>query len=153
MQTHIHKEDVKLDYNYITDGIYIGTNQCCMTGLVDVLKKEDISADISLEEEKLDQPFGVDVYVWLPVADNLAPTDEQLSFGAESLQQLVAQKRKIYVHCKNGHGRAPTLVAGYLIKNGQTPTEAVTFIVSKRSGVHLHPPQAEALEKYAQMAR
>ena len=37
---HIHPKTPTLEYNYITDGIYIGTNQCCVMGLAEVLKKE-----------------------------------------------------------------------------------------------------------------
>ena len=36
---HIHSKTPTLEYSYITDGIYIGTNQCCVMGLADVLKK------------------------------------------------------------------------------------------------------------------
>jgi len=85
---HNHPKIPILEYSYITDGIYIGTNQCCVMGLADVLKKENITADISLEENRLDVPFGVDIYVWIPVVDQMAPTQDQLSFGAESIQNL-----------------------------------------------------------------
>lgn len=145
---HIHSKTPILEYNYITDGIYIGTNQCCVMGLAEVLKKENITADISLEENRLDAPFGVDVYVWIPVADQMAPTQDQLSFGAESIEKLVSQNRKVYVHCKNGHGRAPIFVSAYLIRKGYKPEEAVGLIASKRPGVHLHKPQEEAIREY-----
>ena len=45
METHLHD---KLDFNYIVDGIYIGTNQCCQTHFNEKLTAEGISADISL---------------------------------------------------------------------------------------------------------
>ncbi len=145
---HIHPDNPELDYDHIIDGVYIGTNQCCVMGLADVLKKEGITADISLEEDRLDTPFGVDVYLWIPVVDHMAPTMDQLSFGAESIEKLVTQGRKIYVHCKNGHGRAPTFVAAYLIRKGYEPEKAIKFIASKRDGVHTHKPQEEILNKY-----
>jgi len=145
---HIHLKTPTLEYNYITDGIYIGTNQCCVMGLAEVLKKENITADISLEENRLDAPFGVDMYVWIPVVDQTAPSQDQLSFGVESIEKLLSQNRKIYVHCKNGHGRAPTLVSAYLIRKGYEPAKAVEFVASKRPSVHLHKPQTNALEEY-----
>ncbi len=55
----IHPQIKQLEYNYITDGIYIGTNQCCQTHFDQTLKKEGIEADISLEGERIDVPFGV----------------------------------------------------------------------------------------------
>jgi len=143
-----HPQIKELEYNHITDGIYIGTNQCCQTHFDERLKKEGITADISLEEDRLDAPFGVDIYVWIPVVDQMAPTQDQLSFGAESIQKLVTQGRKVYVHCRNGHGRAPTFVSAYLIQKGYKPKEAIDLITSKRSSVHLHKTQEEALRKY-----
>jgi len=145
---HSHPKIPILEYSYITDGIYIGTNQCCVMGLADVLKKENITADISLEEDRLDAPFGVDIYVWIPVVDQMAPTQAQLSFGTESIQRLVSQGRKVYVHCRNGHGRAPTLVSAYLIQKRYKPEEAIGFIASKRPSMHLSKIQEEALKKY-----
>lgn len=53
-----HPQIKELEYNEITDGIYIGTNQCCQTHFDEKLKKEGITADISLEEDRLDAPRG-----------------------------------------------------------------------------------------------
>jgi len=57
-------------------------------------------------------------------------------------------KKKVYVHCQNGHGRAPTLVAAYLIRQGKTPMEAIEFIKSKRPTIHLEEVQISALETF-----
>lgn len=146
METHPQN---KLDFNYITDGIYIGTNQCCQTHFDDKLKAEGITADISLEEDRLDAPFGVEFYVWIPVKNHEAPTKNQLEFGVSVIEKLVAMDKKIYVHCKNGHGRAPTLIAAYLIKKGKSPAEAEAFIKSKRSSMHLEEVQRQALEDFS----
>lgn len=143
-----HPQTIQLEYDYISEGIYIGTNQCCQTHFDEKLKKEGITADISLEEERMDAPFGVDFYVWIPIKDRSAPTQDQLDFEVSVLEKLVAMKKKVYVHCQNGHGRAPTLVAAYLIQQGKTPTEAVDFIKSKRPTIHLEEVQRLALERF-----
>jgi len=139
----------KLDFNYIIDGIYIGTNQCCKTHFAEVLKKKGIEADVSLEEERIDAPFGVAFYVWIPVKNHLPPAPDQMEFGVSTLEKLVSMNKKIYVHCKNGHGRAPTLVAAYLIKKGKTPKEAEAFIKTKRPSIHLEEVQREALQNFS----
>lgn len=146
---HEHKNGGTLDYNYIADGIYIGTNQCCALGLAEVLKMEDISADISLEDLRLDHPFGVSMYVWIPTPDHAAPTQDQLSFGAQALKEMVRQKRKVYVHCKNGHGRATTLVASYFISLGKSVDEGIEIVKKGRTTIHLQDSQREALETFA----
>ena len=139
---------IQLEYDYISEGIFIGTNQCCQTHFDEKLKKEGITADISLEEERMDAPFGVDFYVWIPIKDRSAPTQDQLDFGVSILEKLVAMKKKVYVHCQNGHGRAPTLVAAYLIQQGKTLAEAIDFIKSKRPAIHLEEVQTSALETF-----
>lgn len=137
-----------LEYNDIVDGIFIGTNKCCRMHLDAMLKKEGVTADVSLEETILDRPLGVEMYVWIPVKDHAAPTTDQLDFGANALQKLVSQQKKIYVHCKNGHGRAPTLVAAYLIQKGMSAYDAEALIKRKRPTIHLEDVQRAALREF-----
>ncbi len=146
METHPQN---KLDFDYITDGIYIGTNQCCQTHFDENLVKDGVSVDISLEEERVDAPFGVEFYVWIPVKNRMSPAPDQLEFGVSVLEKLVSMGKKVYVHCKNGHGRAPTLVAAYLVKNGKTPEEAEAFVKTKRLPVHLEEVQREAIRIFS----
>lgn len=140
-----HPQIKELEYNYITDGIYIGNNQCCQTHFDEKLKQENIEADVSLEEEGVDTPFGVQFYIWIPIKNHTTPTQEQLDFGVSVLEKLVSMKKKIYVHCQNGHGRAPTLVAAYFIKQGKSPNEAIAFLKAKRPTMHLEETQTRAL--------
>lgn len=144
-----HPRIKTLEYNYIADGIYIGNNQCCQIHFDKKLKKEGITADFSLEEERVDAPFGVKFYIWIPVKNHTAPTQEQLDFGVSVLEKLIFMKKKIYVHCQNGHGRASTLVAAYLIKQGKSPDEAMVFIKAKRTSIHLRDSQKKALVKFS----
>ena len=73
-----HPQIKTLEYDYIADGIYIGTNQCCQQTYFDEkLKKKGITADISLEEERIDAPFGIEFYIWIPIKNHTAPTNEQ----------------------------------------------------------------------------
>ena len=139
---HKHGE---LNYDYIDDGIFVGTNQCCQEHFDERLRAGGITADISLEEDHLDAPFGVDFYVWIPVKNHTAPTSDQLEFGITVLEKLVALGRKIYVHCKNGHGRAPTLVAAYFIRKGKNAEEAEALLKSRRPSMHLEEVQRRAL--------
>lgn len=136
-------------WSKITKYIYIGTNECCQTKrFARELLKEGIEADISLEEWRVDAPFGVKCYLWLPVKDRTAPTLLQFKIGVAMIDQLIRAKKKVYIHCQNGHGRAPTLVAAYLVKRGMELKEAIDFLKSKRGGIHLHQKQIKALKKY-----
>ncbi|PJE61644.1 hypothetical protein COU87_03605 [Candidatus Roizmanbacteria bacterium CG10_big_fil_rev_8_21_14_0_10_39_12] len=88
-------------------------------------------------------------YIWIPIRNHTAPTSEQLNFGVVTIKKLVGMKKKMYVHCQNGHGRAPTMIAAYLIKEGKSADEALKFIKEKRPTIHLDDVQKEALEKFA----
>ncbi len=143
-----HPETKQLEYDYITDGIFLGTNGCCKAHFDEGLAKKGITADISLEGERVDGAFGVTSYLWLPVLDKEAPSQNQLGLGVAAMRKLKQMNEKMYVHCRNGHGRAPTLVAAYLICNGMSVEEAIQFVKERRSTIHLQDVQVEALEKF-----
>ena len=142
-----------LNYSKITPNIYIGSNMCCQYHFEEELLKNGIDSDISLEADKIDAAFGVKAYLWIPTKDHTAPEQEQLNLGVRMLNTLTKENKKIYVHCKHGHGRAPTLVAAYLIGKGMSVPEAVKFIKSKRPAMHLSKNQISALQKFQKSAK
>jgi len=145
-----HEPSQTLEYNLITDGIYIGTSICCQIHFNELLKeKEGIEVDISLQTERIDAAQGIDFFLWLPVKNLSAPTQEQLSVGVSTIEKFVSLGKKIYVHCMNGHGRAPTLVAAYLVAKGKSVDEAIEFIKSKRPMIHLEDEQIDVLNKFS----
>ncbi|MBI4114489.1 MAG: dual specificity protein phosphatase family protein [Candidatus Niyogibacteria bacterium] len=146
MTTHKHTE-----YSRINRYIYIGTNFCCQIHFDKTLLNKGIATDISLEETRMDTPFGVKCYLWLPVKDHHAPTMYQFSMGVACIDRVVRNKEKVYVHCKNGHGRAPTLVAAYLLSQGMSIKAAIDFLTSRRAGVHLQQTQLNALKKFQRL--
>ena len=148
MEEHPGGEHI-LEYNQITDEIYIGTNMCCQVDFAKELLDKGITAVISLEAEKMDNPSGVDYFLWLPVVDHYAPTDKQLRLGLQTLEFFVKEGIKLYAHCKHGHGRAPTLVIAYFIKQGMGVDEAIEFVKSKRPSMHLNEIQIESLREYS----
>jgi hypothetical protein len=81
-----HPKHVPFEYSKITDYIYLGTNQCCQVHFKKSLLKKGIKADISLEKESLDNPIGVDYFLWIPVKDKTAPTQKQLLIGAKTIK-------------------------------------------------------------------
>ncbi|PIQ67603.1 hypothetical protein CO173_03605 [Candidatus Uhrbacteria bacterium CG_4_9_14_3_um_filter_41_35] len=151
MEKYKRMEDhSKIKWSQIDDNIYIGTNQCCQIHFDKELLLQGITTDISLEDVKIDSPFGVESYLWLPTKDHTASSQDQLRLGVAHLTQLINVGRKVYVHCRNGHGRAPTLVAAYYISTGLSVEEATNKIKNKREEVHLNDEQIEALELFAE---
>ncbi|MDP3965149.1 MAG: dual specificity protein phosphatase family protein [bacterium] len=148
-----NSEHQLLDYNQITEQIFIGTNACCQTHFEKELLAKGMRADISLEEHHLDAPYGVEYFLWLPTKDHRPPSPRQLKLGVKALQDLVEESIKVYVHCHNGHGRAPTLVAAFFISQGQTVDEAIKLIHEKRPVIHPEQSQIEALRDFAELEK
>ncbi|KKR14682.1 MAG: Dual specificity protein phosphatase [Candidatus Falkowbacteria bacterium GW2011_GWA2_39_24] len=140
-----------IHYSQINNYIYLGTNNCCQLNFDKKLLDKGIRANISLEDERLDQPRGVDYYLWLPVIDDQSPSQEQLAVGTAFITELVANKIKVFVHCKLGHGRSPTLVIAYLISQGMTLKAAHDYVKARRPEVHLTKAQEVGLKKFAKM--
>jgi len=142
------KKHVIFGYNKITPLIYVGTNACCQMHFKKELLAKGIRGDISLEGEMIDQPQGVDYFLWLPTPDHKAPSLKQLLTGVRTIDSLIKQKVKIYIHCKNGHGRAPTLLAAYFISKGMSLDKAEKMIKAKRMEIHVEKNQRKRLIKF-----
>lgn len=144
----MHPGKPKFEYHQITDNIFIGTNQCCQMHFDQDLLEKGVTADISLEGERIDNPEGVGYFVWLPTADHTPPTMNQLYIGVENIKKFIDLGIKVYVHCKNGHGRAPTLVAAYFISQGKDVEAAIEAIRAKRPTIHIEDSQIERLKEF-----
>ncbi|PIS05343.1 MAG: protein phosphatase [Candidatus Buchananbacteria bacterium CG10_big_fil_rev_8_21_14_0_10_42_9] len=145
------KKHVMMNYNKIADYLYVGSNFCCQMDFDKMLiQKEGIAADVSIEDERVDAPFGLKFFLWLPTKDNTAPTFDQLKAGANFIKEMIDQKKPVYIHCKNGHGRAPTMAAAYLIMAGMGVDEAIALLKKQRPEVHPVAEQIEALRKFSQ---
>ncbi len=141
-------KQLKFEYSKITNNIFIGTNKCCQIHFNKSLIKKGIFADISLEKELNDSPQGVKLFLWIPTIDHKAPPFHLLKLGVDVLDHIVKENLKVYVHCRSGHTRAPTLVAAYFIKKGYSIKEAISIIKKKRPKINIHPDQMKALKKY-----
>ncbi|MBI2024868.1 MAG: dual specificity protein phosphatase family protein [Candidatus Harrisonbacteria bacterium] len=147
-------DKLSFEYSKIAPQIYIGTNLCCTTHFNKALLKKGIHADLSLEEKKIDAPFGAEFYLWIPVKNHLPPTPKQFSIGVAFIHHVLKSGEKIYVHCEHGHGRAPTLVAAYLALNNKLSAEkAVELIKIKRSRAHPNNKQIAAVKRFVQKNR
>ena len=137
-----------MNYNQITNQIWLGTNMCCSMHSQTLIKL-GLTADIDIEEARPEEPPRTEIYLWLPTQDHQPPSPAQFRTGVDLIASLVKQNLKFYLHCKNGHGRAPTLLTAYLMTTGLSLDEAFNFIKSKRPDVHLNDVQRAALRAFS----
>ncbi|MEN9558611.1 MAG: hypothetical protein RL141_980 [Candidatus Parcubacteria bacterium] len=150
MTTVISDEAHPLDYDQVTPTVYVGSNSCCWGHFNGELLAKGIRGDISLEEERLDHPEGIDFFLWLPTKDHAAPSRDHVELGVQTLLYCRDHDIPCYVHCKNGHGRAPTLVAAFLMRaEGISAESAVARLKAARPAVHFQEAQVALLKSLA----
>jgi dual specificity MAP kinase phosphatase len=89
-------------------------------------------------------------YLHLPTIDNTPPTLEQLYQGVEFMKKEIDEGGKVYVHCWEGIGRGPTMVAAYLIKEmAMTADEAWKHIRKVRPFIRPTGAQVAQIERFA----
>lgn len=145
----------EFNYSKIAENIYIGSDLCkggvCMIH-GEEFKRLGITSEINLSDENNElPPKGLDNYTWLPVVDGYSPSQKQLLMGTSIIKGAIGQGGKIYVHCKNGHGRSPTLVVAYYIRfKGLDFEKAIALVKAKRPEIHIEDTQLQELKTFSE---
>lgn len=146
----------EFNYSMITDQIILGSDLCkggvCLIH-GEEFKKLGVFVEINLSAERNElPPKDIQCYVWLPVVDGHAPNVHQLDTGTAVINEAIENGKKVYVHCRNGHGRGPTLIAAYLTRYKGMPIEdAIKLLKEKRPEIHVEEEQMNALSEYMNM--
>jgi hypothetical protein len=114
------------------------------------LEKRGITAVVSMRAEFDDRLAGIAPprYLYLPTVDNTAPSLDHLCIGAKFIGDEIARGGKVYIHCWEGVGRAPTMAAAYLVSQGMTPEDAWCRISEKRPFIRPSEVQIERLKAF-----
>jgi protein-tyrosine phosphatase len=84
----------------------------------------------------------------LPTPDRKAPSQEALAKGVEFIKKEIASGGKVYIHCKFGEGRGPTMAIAYLISTGMTYEDAFTLVKKIRTFIDPTKDQRQALKEF-----
>jgi protein-tyrosine phosphatase len=115
------------------------------------LAQRGMTAAVSMRGEYDDRGEGFlpPRYLHLPTVDNHAPTLEQLHQGIDFIQDELARGGRVYIHCWEGVGRGPTMLAAYLVSTGMKPSEAWATISAVRPFIRPTLPQIEQIDQLA----
>src|SRR6201996_6387193 len=86
-------------------------------------------------------------YLHLPTPDNTPPPLEVLQQGADFADREIKRGGKVYIHCRQGLGRGPTMCTAYLLKTGLTLEDALAMIRKVRPFINPRPGQLERLKE------
>ncbi|MBL8159282.1 dual specificity protein phosphatase family protein [Candidatus Saccharibacteria bacterium] len=85
----------------------------------------------------------------LPTPDHAAPTLQTLLKGIAFIRQHAEQGGAVYVHCRLGEGRGPSMAAAYLISQGLTADDALHHLQRFRPFARPNAAQRRRLEELA----
>ena len=88
-------------------------------------------------------------FLCLPVPDGGAPTFEQTLQFVRFVEKQRAMQNAVAVHCEAGLGRTGTMLAAYLISQGQTATAAIQSVRAVERVAIETPRQIQFLEAFA----
>lgn len=140
-------DHIAMEFSQITPHIMVGTSLCCEDHAQE-LKRIGAQLEIGLEYEHKSGPMLFGTFLWIPVPDHDAPNMEQLDIGTAVLAEAEAKGYNVYVHCKNGHGRGPTLVIAYFIRKGMTAEAAQETVRMHRGEIEITDAQKARLKEY-----
>ncbi|MCC6616495.1 MAG: dual specificity protein phosphatase family protein [Anaerolineae bacterium] len=137
-------------FGWITPNLLLGgqpaRNVWAKLGLRGVTGVINLRHEYDYHNEIGDLPIR---YLYLPTVDNTAPSQEHLWAGVKFIEEEVKKGGKVYIHCWEGLGRSPTMVAAYLVYTGSTPAEAWAKIRLVRPFIRPTETQLMRLDEFA----
>lgn len=103
--------------------------------------------------EKVSKRRRVVVNHHLPLPEFVGAPPEFLDDYATFLTMLEKDGKKVFLHCREGVGRAPMVAIAFLLKGGMRMEEAIAKVREKRRATNLNSDQIKSLETYRDWLR
>ncbi|MGY4385539.1 protein tyrosine phosphatase (PTP) superfamily phosphohydrolase (DUF442 family) [Pedobacter sp. UYP24] len=135
----------------ITANLFLGS-QYNLVGLRK-MKSLGITAIINMREHSVysEAQYAGFNYLHLPTVDNTPPDIKVLMRGADFADQEIKKGGKVYIHCRQGLGRGPTMTIAYLLKTGLTYEDAFMLVKKVRTFINPRPLQIQRLKELEEL--
>ena len=109
-----------------------------------------VTGVVSMRERKpqaIDTSANIEI-LHLPTRDHTAPTIESLQRGVVFMRKHIDNGGSVYVHCRMGEGRGPTMAAAYLISTGLSTEQALIHLRHYRPFARPNKRQINVLKEF-----
>jgi hypothetical protein len=117
---------------------------------IDLTKPNETTPYLRILQEQC-QVYGMDVqHHRFAIGDFGLPTAELMQSILDKLDESLQAGRRVYLHCWGGIGRTGTVVGCYLVRHGQTGSQAIEQVAEWWKGVpksRIHPQSPETHEQ------
>jgi protein tyrosine phosphatase (PTP) superfamily phosphohydrolase (DUF442 family) len=136
-----------LKRSQITANLFLGS-QYTLIGLRR-MKALGITAIINMREHSVysEAQYEGFQYLHLPTVDNTPPELSVLIKGADFADREIAKGGKVYIHCRQGLGRGPTMTIAYLLKTGLSYEDAFALVKKVRTFINPRASQVKRLKE------
>ncbi|PLS81622.1 hypothetical protein CYG49_01650, partial [Candidatus Saccharibacteria bacterium] len=97
---------------------------------LEAFKQRGVTGIVSMRTfvpEPLEETADIEI-LHLPTTDMTAPTVKDLKEGIAFITRHIRAGGTVYVHCRQGEGRGPTMAAAYLISTGMSVEDAIAHL-------------------------
>lgn len=139
-----------LKRSQITANLFLGS-QYSLLGM-QKLKALGITAIVNMRQHPVfsESQYKGFNYLHLSTVDNTAPSLDILIKGAQFVTNEITNGGKVYIHCRQGLGRGPTMTIAYLISTGLTFEDAFKLVKQVRTFINPRPGQIQRLKELEQ---
>ncbi len=135
----------------ITPDIYLGGQYGVYS--IKTLKKLGVTAVVNMRTWSVHKDIknlGVKI-LHLPTKDKQAPTISQLKKGVKFITSEIKKGGKVYIHCRFGEERGPTMAIAYLIYTGMNFEDAYKLVRKTRTFINPTQVQRDRLKEFEQI--
>jgi protein-tyrosine phosphatase len=115
-------------------------------------ERRDVAAVLNVSRSRPDEPYPEDVAVHhVPLVDGATNVYGDFAEAVDTLRELLASERTVFVHCGAGVSRSVAVTTAALAaRDGRSPDEALDRVTDRRPVANPHPHLRQQAEEYVE---